>query len=195
MLYSFPIHYHSLFTAVLASIDRDIQSVTEGETANFTCPFSKGDNASDDFTVYWTVDGVEYDCVNREEDIRLDNIRCYTTETQSDLIIRNTSSYSPYRRYPVQCNLQQTIPEEFTEDPSFKNGILTRTAFLAIICESKWCVLFYTVWFVSYLNSSVMSLRLLPTVYQVVLDRSESVVCYCIVLIILEGFDVLVLDA
>ena len=120
------------FIAVLATIDSDIQSVTitEKESANFTCNFSKGDLSS---TVYWTVDGEEHrDCVTAEEDIGPDSNGCYTIETQSVLLIRNTSSLTPGRRHQVQCILQQNIPQEYRDDDSFKEEYetLTRTAFL-----------------------------------------------------------------
>ena len=119
---------------MLATIDSDIRSVTitEGENASFTCNFSKGDVNS---TVEWTVDGGQYDCVTAEEDIGADSNGCYTTETQSILLIRDTSSFTPNIGHQVQCILQQNIPQEFRDDESFKqefNEILTRTAFLTI---------------------------------------------------------------
>ena len=114
---------------MLGTIDSDIQNVTitEEESANFTCNFYKGNV---DSTVYWTVDGGQYDCDTAEEGI---SNRCYTTETQSVLLIRDTSSFTPNSTYTVQCILQQNIPQEFSNDESFKeefNEILTRTAFL-----------------------------------------------------------------
>ena len=112
---------------MLATIDSDIQNVniTEGENANFTCNFSKGDVPS---TVYWTVGGREYDCVTAE------GVGCYTTETQSVLLIRNTSSFIPNSTYTVQCILQHDIPQEFRDDESFKEEFneTLRTAFLTI---------------------------------------------------------------
>ena len=96
------------FIAVLATIDNDIQNVTitEGESAQFTCNFSKGDLNS---TVYWTVDGSQYDCVTAEEDIEAGSNGCYTAESQSVLLIRNTTP----GRHQVECILQQNIPELF----------------------------------------------------------------------------------
>ena len=133
-------HYNNRtlsFIAVLATIDSDIQNVniTKGENANFTCNFSEGDV---DSTVKWRVGGHEYDCgTAEEEDIEADSNGCYTTETQSVLLIRDTSSFTPGRTYTVQCILQQNIPQEFRDDESFKEEfneleILTRTASLTI---------------------------------------------------------------
>ena len=117
------------------SIDSDIQNVTitEGENANFTCNFSE---EAGDSTVKWTVDGGrEYDCGTAEEVIGADSNGCYINETQSVLLIRNTSSFTPGIGHQVQCILQQNIPQEFRDDESFKeefNEILTRTASLTI---------------------------------------------------------------
>ena len=117
------------FIAVLGTIDSDIQNVTitEEVNANFTCNFSKGDI---DSTVKWRVGGREYDCVTAEEDIGADSNGCYTNETQSVLLIRNSSSFTPDITYTVQCILQQSIPQEFRDDPSFNeefNEFLTNT--------------------------------------------------------------------
>ena len=100
-----------------ATIDSDIQSVniTETESANFTCKFSRGDL---DSTVYWTVDCEEYNCIV-EEDIGSESIECYNTETQSVLLIRNTSSLTP-GRHQVEFILQQNIPEVFRDDDSYR---------------------------------------------------------------------------
>ena len=105
-------------------------TITKKESANFTCNFSKRD--FDDITVYWTVDGGQYDCVTAEEDIGADSNGCYTTETQSVLLIRNTSSFTT-GNHSVQCILQQNIPQEFRDDDSFKeeyNDTITRSTFL-----------------------------------------------------------------
>ena len=115
------------------TIDSDIQSVTitEEESANFTCNFSKGDIHN--ISVYWTVDSGLYDCVTAEEDIGSDSNECYTTDTQSVLLIRDTSSFTP-GRHQVECILQQNIPEVFRVDNSFieEYNTLTRRAFLTI---------------------------------------------------------------
>ena len=123
--------------AVLATIENDVQnvSIVEGESANFTCNFSK-ENMSD-IDIDWTVDGDQYDvCGTTEGDT---GNGCYTTEgTQSVLLIRDTSSFSA-GNHPVQCILQQSIPEDFKNDPSFKEHFnnMTSSAFL-LISELKY---------------------------------------------------------
>ena len=77
------------------------------------------------------MDGGQYDCVTAEEDIGADSNGSYTTETQSVLLIRDTSSFTPDIGHQVQCILQQNIPQEFRDDESFKEEIL-RTTFLTI---------------------------------------------------------------
>ena len=119
---------------MLATIDSDIQNViiTEEENASFTCNFSEGDV---DSTVKWRVGGREYDCVTaEEEDIEADSNGCYTTEIQSVLLIRDTSSFTPDSTYTVQCILQQNIPHKFRDDESFKEEFneIQRTASLTI---------------------------------------------------------------
>ena len=119
-----------LFIAVLATIDsgnfQDV-TITEEESANFTCKFSKGD--SDSITVYWTVDGEKRNC-HAGEDVGSETIACYNTETQSVLLIRNTSA----GRHQVECILQQNIPEMFRNDRSFNDMFnnITRRGFLTI---------------------------------------------------------------
>ena len=105
-------------------------TIAEEESANFTCNFSKRD--FDDITVYWTVDDGQYDCVTAEEAIGADSNGCYTTKTQSVLLIKNTSSFST-GNHSVQCILQLNIPQEFRDDDSFKeeyNDTITRSTFL-----------------------------------------------------------------
>ena len=139
MLYSF--FSYLLIIAVLGTIDSDIQSVTitEEKSANFTCNFSKGD--LDNITVYWTVDGEKRNCY-AEEDIGSETIACYNTETQSVLLIRDTSSFTP-GRHQVQCILQQNIPEEFRVDRSFNdtfNSVTRGGSFtIMLIGESVIC--------------------------------------------------------
>ena len=67
----------------------------------------------------WTVGGREYDCGTAEEDIEADSNGCYINETQSVLLIRDTSSFTPDIGHQVQCILQQNIPQEFRDDESF----------------------------------------------------------------------------
>ena len=118
------------FFAVLATIDNEIQNITlsEGESGNFTCQFSKRDN---DITVFWRVGSGQYDCISAEEDIGSDSIGCYTTDTQSVLLIRNVTAGT----YPVECVLQQNISSDFVNDESFReefNKPLTISAFLIV---------------------------------------------------------------
>ena len=113
--------YTLSFFAVSATIDNDIQSVTitAQESASFICTFSKGDL---EISVYWTVDFEEYNCI-AEDNIGSESIECYNTESQSVLLIRNTSSFTP-GRHQVECNLQNGLSEVCD-----KADKLTRRAF------------------------------------------------------------------
>ena len=116
---------YTILIAVFAIIN--YVGITEKESTNFTCNFSKRD--FDNITVYWTVDGGQYDCDTAEEDIEADSNGCYTTETQSVLLIRNTGFITG--NHNVQCILQQNIPQEFRDDDSFKeeyNDTITGSA-------------------------------------------------------------------
>ena len=117
--------------AVLASIE-DIQSVSvlEGGRAIFTCKFFKGD-----IDIDWTVDCDPFDeCGSTEDDIAPDGNGCYTNDTHSVLVLRNTSSLAT-GSHPVQCILEQNIPNDFRNDPSFqeKFNSTTRSASLTIM--------------------------------------------------------------
>ena len=131
----------------MATIENDVQtvSIVEGESINFTCNFSKG-NVSD-IDIDWTVDGVQYDkCGTAEGDT---GNGCYTTEgTQSVLLIRDTSSFST-GSHPVQCILQQNIPEDFKNDPSFQEDFnnVTSSAHLLIEPSGKFHPNF--LWYIS----------------------------------------------
>ena len=121
----------------MVTIENDVQnvSIVEGESANFTCKFSKG--TMSDIDIDWAVDGDQYDeCGTTEGDT---GNGCYTTEgTQSVLLIRDTSSFST-GSHPVQCILQQNIPEDFKNDPSFEedfNSVMS-SALLIIEPASK----------------------------------------------------------
>ena len=127
--------------AVLATIENDIQnvSVLEGERATFTCKFRK-ENISD-IDIDWTVDGDQYDgCGSTEDDIAPDGNGCYTNDTHSVLVLRNTSSLAA-GSHPVQCILQQNIPEDFKDDLSFQenfnNIIITRSASLTVLMKNS----------------------------------------------------------
>ena len=130
--------YMYFLTAVLATIENDIQnvSVVEGERATFTCEFSKG-NVSD-IDINWSVGDMEFDeCNSTVGDTTPNGNGCYTSDTHSVLVINTLDPGS----YPVQCILQQNIiiPEDFRNDPSFQenfNSIITRSASLTII--GKW---------------------------------------------------------
>ena len=102
-------------------------SVDEGDTTELKSEFSKG---SIDVDVYWTVDGLHYNCLT-SEDMISDNIGCYNTESQSVLLIDGISSGS----HTVQCVLQQNIPEAFENDFSFQPNYtqVTQTAMLTVI--------------------------------------------------------------
>ena len=120
--------------AVLASIE-DIQSVPvfEGKSALFTSKFSKG-NVSD-INVDWTFDGDLFDeCGPTEDDIAPDGNGCYTNDTHSVLVLRITRSLAT-GSHAVQCVLEQNIPEEFKDDPSFQENFnnITRSASLTIV--------------------------------------------------------------
>ena len=97
----------------------DIQdvSVVEGGRATFTCKFRKG-NVSD-IAINWSVDDIPFnECDSAEDDIAPDGNRCYTNDTHSVLVINTLDPGS----YPVQCILHQNIPEDFKNDPSFKEN-------------------------------------------------------------------------
>ena len=135
IIYPFFLTQYTLpLIAVFATIN--YVGITVKESANFICNFSTRD--FDDITVYWRVDGGQYDCVTTEEDIEADSNGCYTTETQSVLLIRDTSLFTT-GNHSVQCILQQNIPQEFRDDDSFKeeyNDTITGLEFLFHILTS-----------------------------------------------------------
>ena len=117
--------------AVLATIENDIQSmsVVEGEIATFTCEFRKGDIS--DIAINWSVGDIPFnECGSTEDDIAPDGNGCYTSDTHSVLVINTLDPGS----YPVQCILQQNIPVDFKNDPSFQENFnsITRSASLRI---------------------------------------------------------------
>ena len=124
---------------MLASIENDIWnvSVMEGEMALFTCAFSKGDIS--DIDIDWIFNGDQYDeCVSIEEDIAPDGNGCYTNDTHSVLVLKNTDSLA-VGSYQIQCILQQNISDSlFLNDPSFQQRFHNDTvesAFLVIYSE------------------------------------------------------------
>ena len=118
-----------------ASIENDIQSIAvlKGGRATFTCEF-KGT----DIDIDWTVDGDLFDeCGSTEDDIAPDGNGCYTNDTHSVLVLRNTSSLGT-GGHPVECILEQNIPDDFKNDPSFQEMIYQRSierAFLWIYSD------------------------------------------------------------
>lgn len=106
-------------------------SVFEGESATFTCKLSKG--SVSDIGVNWIFDGDQYECVSTEDDIAPDGNGCYTNDTRSVLLLRNISSLAT-GSYPVQCILQQNIPNDFKSDPSFEENLnnITKSTSLTI---------------------------------------------------------------
>ena len=120
--------------AVLATIENDIQSVSvlEGDRVTFTCEFRKG--SISDIGINWSVDDISFiECDSTEDDI--DGNGCYTNDTHSVLVINTLAPGS----YPVQCVLQQNIPEEFKNDPSFQKifNSISRSASLRIETKRK----------------------------------------------------------
>ena len=122
---------HIFSHAVLATIENDIQSVSlvEGERATFTCEFRKG--SISDIGINWSVGDISFnECDSTENDITPDGNGCYTNDTHSVLVINTLVPGS----YPVQCILEQSIPEDFKNDPSFQENFnnITRSASLTI---------------------------------------------------------------
>ena len=113
---------------MLTTTDRYIRNVTiNGECASFTCSFFKGDV---DSNIHWEDKDHEYYCVTAEEVI---SNGCYTTETQSVFLIRNTNASTADFIYDVKCILQQSIPQEFRNDESFKeefNDFLNQSVYV-----------------------------------------------------------------
>ena len=113
--------------AELATIESEIEdvSIIRGESAEFTFKFSKRDV---DIDIKWSVDDIVFDeCGSTEKDIAPDGNGCYTTDTESVLLLQNTSMFT-FRSYSVQCFLQQNITDDFREDPTFQNHFNTLTS-------------------------------------------------------------------
>ena len=123
---------------VLATIEGEIENVSiiRGESAEFTCKFSKRDV---DIYINWSVGGVVFDeCASTEKDISPDGNGCYTTDTKTVLFLGNTSSFST-SNHQVQCVIQQNISDNFKKDPSFEESFnnMTSSAILEINPPSK----------------------------------------------------------
>ena len=141
-------------TVVLAALEGDITliigdtsviisdiAVIFGSSANLSCPFSNGT----DFDIYWTVDGHQYDCDNIS-DTRDGGISCTNSAplSQSILSIEDTNSLGA-GNHVVQCVLEQTIPDKFKNDSSFRTELnslteTSRNGTLMIIDPSGECV-------------------------------------------------------
>lgn len=121
---------------MLASIKNDIQNVclVEGEEdATFICEFSKG--SMPDININWIFFGNVLDeCGSTEEDVTqdLESNGCYTNDTHSVLLLRNISSLAT-GSYAVHCILQQSISDDFKNDPSFQGNCVTSGGTLTII--------------------------------------------------------------
>ena len=123
---------------VLATVEGEIEtvSISRGESAEFTCKFSKGDV---DIDINWSVGDIVFDeCGSTEKDISPDGNGCYNTNTESVLQLQNTSSFA-FRSYSVQCVLHQNITDEFKNDVSFQTHFnnLTSTSFLFIVNKGE----------------------------------------------------------
>ena len=119
--------YMYCLIAVLATIENDIQdvSVFAGERATFTCEFRKG--SVSDIAINWSVGDILFnECDSTEDDIAPDGNGCYTNDTHSVLVLRNTSSLAT-GGHPVQCILEQNIPDDFKNDPSFQETIYQKS--------------------------------------------------------------------
>ena len=124
--------------AVLATVEGEIEnvSISRGESAEFTCKFSKRDV---DIDINWSVGDVVFDeCGSTEKDIAPDGNGCYTTNTESMLFLGNTSSFST-SNHQVQCVIQQNINDNFKKDPSFEESFnnITSNGILEINPPSK----------------------------------------------------------
>ena len=110
--------------AVLAYIIQNV-SVVKGERATFACEGSRD-------IINWSVGDMIFDeC--EDNDVAPDGNGCYTNDTHSVLVINTLAPGT----YPVHmpCILQQNIPDNFKNDPSFQENFnnITRSASLTII--------------------------------------------------------------
>ena len=108
-------HNHCFVVISVIGGDGGIQdvSVPQGDSVIFTCNFIEADN---NVTIKWTVDNVQYICV--EEGLGPEFNGCFSGETQSTFQLKNTSLLD-IGSHSVQCILEQNIPESFQRDPSF----------------------------------------------------------------------------
>ena len=115
--------------AVLATIVGDTQnvSVLEGERAKFACEFRKGNES--DIDINWRV-GDNLLC---KDDMAPDGIGCSTNDTHSVLVINTLAPGS----YPVQCILEQNIPSDFRNGPSFQENFNSISSSFSLTIEPK----------------------------------------------------------
>ena len=125
-------------------------SVIIGSSTFLFCPFSNGT----DFDIYWTINGHQYDCDT--SDPPDGGISCTTCAplSASILSIEDTNSLGA-GNHVVQCVLEQIIPDNFKNDPSFRtelNSLTERSssATLLIIDSTGECVCerVTVIWFV-----------------------------------------------
>ena len=129
-------------SAVLANLEGDLSdtSVTIGNPTNLSCPFSSGT----DFDIYWTIGDDRYDCdISDTPDGGISCTNSTAPLSQIILSIEDTNSLGA-GEYPVECVLEQTIPDNFKNDPSFRTELnslteMSRSATL-IIDPSCECV-------------------------------------------------------
>ena len=113
-------------------------TVKEGERANFTCQYSRHGN--NDIIVFWTVGNHRFDCGTLEEGVAPGNNGCYENDEESHLVIENLAMFGS-GEFPVRCNLEQSLEEEYVNDQSFDNefdDVITIEAFLSIDLGGKW---------------------------------------------------------
>ena len=128
---------------MLAALEGDLNdtSVIIGNSATLSCPFSSGT----EFDIYWTVDGDRYDCdISDTPDGGISCTNSTAPLSQSILSIENTTSLGG-GSHMVECVLEQTIPVNFRNDPSFRTVLnslteTSRSATLMIIDPSGECV-------------------------------------------------------
>ena len=125
---------------MLAILEDDLNDtlLIIGNSTKLSCPFSSGT----DFDIYWKVDGDRYNCTDTPDG----GISCNNSAllSQSILSIEDTNSLGA-GNHVVQCVLEQTIPNNFKSDPSFRTGLnclteMSMSASLMIIDPSGECV-------------------------------------------------------
>jgi hypothetical protein len=120
---------HSKVLSSLVSVEG--ATVKKGEAVELACEFTRGDT---DFRLLWMLDGEEYVC---EDSVTDTVISCTLNDTRGVLQIENTTVLGE-GSHTAQCILEPTIPQEFTDDPSFKPiESMTRDATLVITGDGE----------------------------------------------------------